>query len=389
MDTVENVKILIVHDDTDVVKFCIKELRNSLSCVTPGVYFESCCLWDFKEDMFIINQNLLIMLSNKAETFCNIIYRSLIEKQRLFLATSARVCVVIETLNPVIEECFERVIGRHSAACVHDLLNTFAWLPKVCTFIYQSNNPKKFLQRCVIPKVVNDINLEHFRQSLIHCLRDLDVRVSANIDKLHSFKCGILIRKSKKEPMDKPTSKTVKISERAGALMFDYIVHHEGKHKRRLTYGKTSQVLFIVHLLFVLGLTDIVTINGRRYKRRVSRIWAIWENLAGVDLTGCLVLSLLNPGLLFYMFTPIPYIVLELSRITGRKQLWTICLTIWMIMSLLSMYGVIFYFVARADFFVYAIAGFWILFILSSVCSYALVKTVAGMINTLHELYLI
>lgn len=58
-------------------------------------------------------------------------------------------------------------------------------------------------------------------------------------------------------------------------------------------------------------------------------------------------------------------------------------------MSLLSMYGVIFYFVARADFFVYAIAGFWMLFILSSVCSYALVKTVAGMINTLHELYLI
>ena len=365
-----------------------------LNRVEPPVIFDYCLLKDFKDDIFQRLQQVLVVLSKKSEPFRRKIYASLLKQKRSFLANPTRICIITETDSQNIEEKFETIIGKDNVALVQDLLNSFTWLPKVCTFIYKTSVPRKYLQKCVIPKLVEDANLAILRKSLIKSLRDLKVSVSEDLHQISSLHCGFILRTTEEETVAKYIRRNLNAGEKGGAIILDYILHYDERQwhdprRKRVTFAKESRVLFILHVLFITGLIDIHTINGERSKRRITKARAVWENLPWFDIIICLLLSFLNPGLIVYLLTPFPYIVLFLYKLTGKKFIWTLCLTIWMILFLMSGYGVGFFFLARESYFIYAVAGLGVLFIFSSICTFIMITRVVQMFEKFRELSLL
>lgn len=385
--------VTIVHDNTDEVKLCITKLKRNLIYVVPSVTFQYCLFSEFQDEIFQKNQNVLVFLSKQTESFRKRIYASYVKFKRVFLATPIRLCIVAETDNLCIEEKYVTLIGRDNIALVHSLRNSFAWLPKVCVFLFKPSKPRTYLQKCVIPRTIEDPNLAFHRQSLIKSLTDLQVYVSEDLNEIPVFHCGFLLRKREEETIAKFIRKKLNANKAGGPTILDYVMHFEEKlyqdEKKRVTFAQESQVLFVLNLLFIVGLIDIHTINGERVRQRMSKAIAFWENLPWVDLIGCCVLSLLNPGLIVYFLTPIPYISLFLSGITGRKFIWTFCLTFWMVLSLLAIYGVSLYFAAISDYLLYILAGLWVVFIFSSICTYMIVKLGSEMFEKFRALSLI
>ena len=386
--------VTLIHDDTDAVKLCIKDIRSNLIHVDPLVNFESCCLWEFQDETFYKLNTVLVILSKNSEAFVRRLYITLLKRQRLFLANGTRVCVISETDNPRIGDGLESLIGEENISLVHDLLDTFAWIPKLCAFLYKPNKPRRYLHKCVIPRVIEDANLELTRKHLITTLRKRQVNVSEDIKRIVPFRCAFMMRRRQKEPIDNLLRKNVLAAEKRGSVILDYVMHYEGKvgstkRRRRVTYGKYNQILFVIHLLYVIGLTDINSIKDRSLRRRISRKTAIWENIASVDIVGYCLLSVLNPGLVFYPFTPLPYLAVCLYRVTGKKLVWNVCFTFWMIIFLMALYGIIFYFLARQRFFIYAAPGFGIVLICALVCTFVLVRLVTQTFETLTDLSLI
>lgn len=380
MTTENKNKILVtlVHDDTTEVKLCINKLKRNLIYVVPSVEFKYCHVRDFTDTVFRLSQNVLVILSRKTESLRERIYASFVKLQRSFLAKSARFCMVTETDNSNVEEKYVTIIGRDNIALVHNLHNTFAWLPKVCTFLFKPSKPRKYLQKCVIPRTIEDTNIAMLRQSLMKSLSELQVSVTEDLNEISRCHCGFLLRKREEETVARFIRKKLNANKTGGPIILDYVVHVDDSlfqdGRKRVTFAQESQVLFILHVLYIIGLIDVRLINGEKVRRRISRARAFWENLPWIDLIGCFVLSMLNPGLVVYLLTPIPYIVLLLSGITGKKFIWTFCLTLWMVLSLFAIYGVGLYFAALEDYFVYLLAGLWVVFIFSSVCTYMIVK---------------
>lgn len=385
--------VTVVHDDSSEVKVCINKLKRNLKYVVPSVTFKFCHVNKFKDEIFQISQNVLVILSMETEAFREKIYASFVKLQRSFLAKPVRLCMVTETVDPSIEEKYVTLIGRDNIAIVHNLHNTFAWLPKVCTFLFKPSKPRNYLQKCVIPRTIEDPNIALLRQSLIKSLTELQVSVSEDLDEISKCHCGFLLRKREEETVARFIRKKLGANKIGGPVIFDYVVHFDDplyrEKRKRVTFAQESQVLFILHVLYTVGLIDVRTINGEKVRRRISRARAFWENLPWVDLIWCCLLSLLNPGLFVYFLTPIPYIALLLSGITGKKFIWTFCLTFWMVLSLLSIYGVGFYLAALEDFFLYLLAGLCVAFLLSSVCTYKIIKLGSEIFEKYRSLSLI
>ena len=385
--------ITIVHDDTDAVKFCIKDLRTNLAFVQPPVSFKSCCLWDFQEDVFQREQNILVILSKKTVTFCKTVYAMVLKQQRMFLASPTRVCVVIETTSDFIPTRFEEILGSNHVACVGDLFDIFSWFPKVATFIFPPEKSQRYLQKCVIPEIANDKILDKHRQSFISILKDLDVFVSTEVGEIFSIHCAFFFRMRKEDPLAGNIRRMINKSVKHGAQIIENVIHFEDKprlkRKKIITYGKSCQILFSLNVLYIVGLIDIDTIKCQDLHRRLSKWEAIKANVNRINLIGCLVLSSLNPGLIIYFFTPLPYLAYILCKLTGMKLLWTFCLTFWLIVFLLCVSGIGFFFLARADVLAYAIAGFWLLVLCCSFCTFMIVKLMAGTFNKLWDLDLI
>ena len=389
----KEIPITIVHDDTDAVKVCIKELRTNLAYVKPSVLFKSCCLWEFQEDVFQREQNLLVILSNKTVTFCKTVYALVLKQQRMFLASPTRVCVVIETISQFIPKRFEELLGRNQVACVGDLFDIFSWFPKVATFVFPPEKSQRYLQKCVIPEVVNDKTVDKYRWSFMRTLNDLDITVNTEVDKIPKIRCGFFFRMRKEEPLPDDIRKVVNKSAKRGSQIIENVIHYEDKRslkrKKIVTYGKSCQLLFVLHVLYITGLIDIETIKRRGCRRRLSKWEAIRENIDCKDLIGCFVLSSLNPGLILYFFTPLPYIAYIVCKLIGMKLLWTVCLTFWLIIFLLCASGVGFFFLAKADVLAYTIAGLWLLVLCCAVCTFMIVKILGGTFHKLWDLDLI
>ena len=378
VDNKNTILVTLVHDDTTEVKVCVNKLKRNLIYVDPSVDFKYCHVRDFQDTVFELSQNVLVMLSKKSESCRERIYVSFVKHQRSFLAKSARLCMVTETDNPSIEEKYVAIIGRDNIALVHNLHNTFAWLPKVCTFLFKPSKDMKYLQKCVVPKTMEDPNIAMLRQSLIKSLAELRVSVTEDLNEISKCHCGFLLRKREEETVARFIRKKLNANKTSGPIILDYVVHFDDSFdqdgRKRVTFAQESQVLFVLHVLYIVGLIDVRLINGERVQRRISRARAFWENVPWTDLIACFVLSVLNPGLIAYLLTPIPYIVLVLSGITGKKFIWTFCLSLWMVLSLFAMYGVGLYFAALKTYFIYVLVGLCVVFILSSICTYMIVK---------------
>lgn len=377
--TVENkILVTLVYDDTTEVKGCINKLKRNLIYVDPSVDFKYSHVREFQDTVFKLSQNVLVMLSKKSESCRGKIYAEFVKHQRSFLAKSARLCMVIETDNPSIEEKYVTIIGRDNIALVHNLHNTFAWLPKVCTFLFKPSKARKYLQKCVVPRTIEDPNIAMLRQSLIKSLTELRVSVTEDLNEISKCHCGFLVRKREEETVARFIRKKLNANKTGGPIILDYVVHFDDSFdqdgRKRVTFAQESQVLFVLHVLYIVGLIDVRLINGEGVQRRISRARAFWENVPWTDLIGCFVLSMLNPGLIAYLFTPIPYIVLVLSGITGKKFIWTFCLSLWMVLSLFAMYGLGLYFAALEAYFVYVLVGLCVVFVFSSICTYTIIK---------------
>lgn len=383
--------ITVVHDDTDAVKYCIKYLRMNLAYVDPLVSFESCCVWDFHDHIFHTKRKLLVLLSKKTLPFCKTIYALALKQKLLFLARQTRLCIVLETTSTFIEARFEEVIGKNNIACVKDLFDMFSWLPKIAIFLFPPAKSMKYLQKCAIPSIDDDATLTMYRMGFIDGLKDLGVSILENLNQISSSRCGFLLR-NKKEPLAKNVMEVVDASVQRGSQILHYIVHYEAKprtHKKRSTYGKKCQTLFVIHVLYIIGLIDIVAVRGRVCRRRVTKIEGIKENVAIADIVVCLVLSLFNPGLILCFFTPLPYIAFMLGKTTGWRQVWVLSLVFWLIISLLCIYGISFYFLAKSDVLPYVAPGLCLLVLCSSLCTYIIGRLILRMINKLWELDLL
>ena len=385
--------VTVIHDESTAVKHCINELKR-LSRVEPPVIFDYCPLSEFKDIILQRHQLVLVILSKESEAFRRKVYNSLLKQKRSFLAKPIRVCVITETDSQSIDERFESMLGDDNVAIVKDLLNSFSWLPKVCTFIYKPSKQRKYLQKCVIPKLVEDVNLALLRKSLISSLRELKISVSEELHQISSYHCGFILRTIEEETVARYIRRNMNAGEKGGAIILDYVLHYDDRElhdsmKKRVTFAKESRVLFILHVLFIVGLIDIHTINGEKAKRRISRPTAVWENLPWFDIILCLLMSFLNPGLLIYLLTPFPYIALLVFKLTRKKFIWTLALTTWMILFLVSGYGVGFYFLARESYFLYALAGLAVLFIFSSLCTFMIIIRVMYMFEKFRDLSLL
>ena len=395
MKSESETKILVtlVHDDTTEVKVCINKLKRNLIYVDPSVDFKFCHVRDFQDSVFKLSQNVLAMLSKRSEPCREKIYASFVRHQRSFLAKSARLCAVIETDNPGIEEKYVAIIGRDNIALVHNLHNTFAWLPKVCVFLFKPSKERKYLQQCVVPRTVEDPNIAMLRQSLIKSLTELRVSVTEDLNEISKCHCGFLVRKREEETVARFIRKKLNANKTGGPIILDYVVHFDDSFdqdgRKRVTFAQESQVLFVLHVLYIVGLIDVRLINGEKVQRRISRARAFWENVPWTDLIGCFVLSMLNPALIVYILTPIPYIALVLSAITGKKFIWTFCLSLWMVLSLFAMYGVGLYYAALETYFVYVLIGLCAVFVCSSFCTYLIVKLGSDIFEKYRALSLI
>ena len=392
--TRHNSTVTIIHDDTDTVKLCINEIRRNLALVKPVITFKSCCLWEYTDDIFDKLNTVLVILSKNTESFVHRIYIAALNQQKGFLAKQTKVCVISETSDCRMGEGLEKIIGVNNVALVHDLQDYFAWLPKLCVFLYQPNKERRYLHKCVIPRIITEPKFELQRHCLINSLRQLGICVSTDPRKLVSYRCGFIMRQRQTDQISKLTMQKIIASEKFGAVNINYTLHYEEKNvsadrRRRNTYCRETQILSIVHLLYVIGLADVDTIHGKTLTRRISALEALRESISEVNLPGYCALSFLNPGLVIFPLTPLPYLALCLYKITRKKCVWNSCLTFWMVLVWMCLYGIIFYILARQTYFLYAVAGYGVVLFCGSVCTFALTRLGIQMFETLSNLSLV
>ena len=189
-------------------------------------------------------------------------------------------CLVIESENNQIEEIFRELVGDRNICVISDLANSFVWLPKVCRFIFGKRSKISKIRKtakiiplptCAIANVSNDNTLEALHCHIIDGLKK--VNTTLRKDLVPTPDNCILIRKKLTDDLDARVRDTVSSIEKTTSLVFDYVIHFDDTPKagssRRVTYGASSQVLFIVHLLHVLGVIKVETIHKRKPTRVV------------------------------------------------------------------------------------------------------------------------
>ena len=258
-----------------------------------------------------------------------------------------------------IKEAFEVAIGKDNVVMVEDLHQSVKWLPKVCTFLFQTKRRKMELN-CVIPSVRDHSDTTHFRKDLLKGLRELDIHVSESFDLLKP-RCCILFKNVDDDYDLAPSVESIRsekmIIKRVGGTIFEYKRSYtDGPHMQpsnEIVYGRNSLVLFIIHLLYVMEVINITTLLG-------NRLWRIKKSeKTTVDCARCdspletcsmldcdcfsfvafLLLSLFNPSLIFLFFTPFPY----MSTMCCIERLRRFCL-IWLVICSVAILGGVSYF---------------------------------------------
>ena len=354
--------VTIVHNDTDSVKFQIKEMRQNLDHVKPSIIFKSCCVWDFTESVFEENHYILLMLSKHNRRFAKEFFGALTKHKTLVIERKCYVCVVLEGQESGLGEEYEGLLGKEHVATVGELKDTFTWLPKVCAFLYQNKKIKKRmaskLSNCVIPKINDDAKLNELRESFKESLNDLKVNVSDDFQEDVPRHC-IVLRKGCKAFDSKLTEKTDPVAKADGTIIEYNLSPLDTPHVKApltVTYETGSLVFFIIHVLYILDVIHVTTVQGERLSttekrrdRRKFRSLSSFNFLNHDDTTlgQCRILTIcafssLNPSLFILFLTPFPYIALILSAVTGKTLYWNRCVTTWILTCTAAMILTIF-----------------------------------------------
>ena len=349
--------ITIVHDDTDSVKLWIKELRQSLRHVKPHVTFDSCCMWTFEDTIFDKKQAVLVLLSKYSWQFSEEVYKSRMKYNESKVKRRSQLCVVLETNNTQIEKKFRDLIGKDHISVVGDLMDSFKWLPKVCAFIFKRRHRKR-TPTCSVPKVVEDSKMASLRQNLIKGLESIDINVVQDLD--CSPDCFILMRKRTTDSLEAIVN-SIRGNKR---LIFEFVVHFSDEQKLDLgnrMYGTNNQVVFIIHILYILGLINVNAphnkvpvssdTNMERDKctcRMLTKYCCYVIVLVPCTILFIIILILLllgNPGLPLFFLTPLPYIAFIHYKLTSNSNLWEQFLATWLVLCPLAVIGGIGYIV--------------------------------------------
>ena len=244
-------------------------LRFNLQHVQPRVKFSSCCTWMFKDEIFQNSSSILVILSKTMRPFNDIIFRSLQTCKEN--NKQPHVCLVIESDDNEVEGIFTELVGDRNICVISDLANSFVWLPKVCRFIFGKRSKISKIRKkakivplptCAIANVVNDNTLEALHSQIIDGLKKVNITLREDLVPTPDY-C-ILIRKKLTDDLNTRVSGTVRSIEKTNSLVFDYVTYFDDTPKadssKRVTYGASSQVLFIVHLLHVLGVIKVEAI---------------------------------------------------------------------------------------------------------------------------------
>ena len=354
--------VTIVHNDTDAVKRHLHELRQGLEHIRPHIIFKSCCIWEFRRNIFQENEHVLVLISRQNPRFARLVYKSLAKQNY----RRCRVGIVLEGHDSGIVEKFKSLLRPEYVADVEDLSCTFTWFPKVCVFLlrnkrdsYQSN------KSCVVPKVSTNAKHEKLRDSIKMSLKEFGLKVADDFNKAKTRSCCILFRRAN-EDLEPGLKEQIDNIVKNGGKVIEYSLIHNSTldntddhvdglalgeniaisdeqstdNVNRVTYGADKPVLFILHVLRIFGLIN-VTKTGKR------EISSIFEGLTTFDFKyydkheqpnkllrfcGLTVLSLfVNPTMLLFFFTPFPYIALRQCVRTGKARYWNITLIIWML----------------------------------------------------------
>ena len=264
--------VTVVHNDTDNINFHIKILREGLSRVKPRVDFKPCWVWDFTDRVFDENRTVLVIISNKCESFRKKVLDSFQKYKRRCNKVKCRMCVVFETDRNTIEEDFDSLIGKENISVVQDLFQSVKWLPKVCAFLFKTKRRGK-ASTCVIPKVRNDSKVGKFRDNLVESLQDLDINVAEELERTLP-RCCVFFRNGDEYDIDASLRYITAVKSligRSGGTIFEYKPSYNDEPKmdpsNEIMYGKDSFVLFFIHILYVMGVLNVKTVLGQRLKR--------------------------------------------------------------------------------------------------------------------------
>ena len=271
------IDITIVYDEA--VMQWINILRFNIKHVQPRVNFSSCCTWMFKDEIFQNSRSILVILSKRMRPFNDIIFRSLQTCKEN--NKQPHVCLVIESDDNEVEGIFTELVGDRNICVISDLANSFVWLPKVCQFIFSKRSKISKIRKkakivplptCAIANVVNDSTLRALHSQIIDGLKKVNITLREDLVPTPDY-C-ILIRKKLTDDLNTRVSGTVRSIEKTNSLVFDYVIYFDDTPKadssKRVTYGASSQVLFIVHLLHVLGVIKVEAIHKRKPTRLVN-----------------------------------------------------------------------------------------------------------------------
>ena len=377
--------VTVIHDDTDAVKLQIKALRENLAQVTPIVTFKSSCVqWDFKDNAFEENQTVLVLFSKSGACFSKLVFDSFKRYRAVKRKDECRMCVIIEAEGRIIEEDFSSLVGKENVAVVQDLQKSIVWLPKACAFVFKMNGQRNKLLECVIPKlnsVSNSDRLPQFRKDFITSLQDLEINIMDDFG-ASPARCGILFGTKGDDTTGEINNGTDAIKGNGGTI-FKYIESHDKKSNandfNEFIYRWDSNVLFVIHLLYVMEVINVTAVLGGRlwrvrkpkdetvnFRRRCSRLCSCcsrlcsdvyirlglcwdslcfrlrlcWYSLRNIELRRVLkiiVISIVfvgNPSFILFFLTPFPYIWLFAHYVCGKdesKKTIVNCLVVWIL----------------------------------------------------------
>lgn len=347
----------IVHDDADIVKLQIKQIRENLNYVKPSISFKSCCVSDFHDKTFDGNQLVLVILSQRSGGFRKLLYENLLKYEASDHKTKCRIFLVVEAKEGSCEEDYVSVVGIDHVAIVDDLQASFKWLPKMCRFLFRKKKQKR-LPACVIPKAEDGSVPALLREHLLTSLEEIGLKIAENFGSTLP-RCCILFRKEGDDNEVTSLKEKADAVKKNGGQVIEYRLSLSDRSERRksneFAYVKDGQILFIIHILFITELVDIKTLRGeklwkrRKPRRRPSCNLRKFRNHFGT-IACCLLLFLLvvtlTPNFALLFLTPFPYIGLAYKL--GDEE-WLYTLGVWLIFSLYGLSATLTYFMWETD----------------------------------------
>ena len=251
--------VTIIHD-TDCVKYQINTLRFNLCHVKPSITFKSCCVWEFTERVLEENSHLFMIVSEENRRFAKLFLDTLTTHKTLVIERKCQVCVVLEGQDSHLVAEYEGLPGTDRVSAVEDMHNALRWLPKVCTFFYQNRKCRKMVNQnqlnCMVPKIYEDAKSNELRQSFIHGLTDLGIKVLDEFQEDVKV-CCILHKKWCQDFESKFKARADAVLKQGGIIIEYTLTEIEDPNRKGtncVKYGRNNLVLFVLHVLFVLNL---------------------------------------------------------------------------------------------------------------------------------------